>query len=271
MQLISILALASAALAAPAAVVVPVPVPAPVITREDLTPNPEFVARQILPSTEEGLVRGGSCGDVVLIFARGSTEIGNMGTIVGPGLGRALDRRLVGRDLTIQGVNYAAALAPNYLPGGTDAASEAEMKKMLRLAHTKCPNADIVVSGYRYKPLPFETINITLTFAPTARAQPLFTVVLRTLRTRSRPRSRPLFASAIPSTAGMGNRSRTSPAKTTRSSAEVWSVTLSAMVTWLGLFSLLTLAMDRMRMMRPLSWLPSYKELSLWLLQLEDS
>lgn len=72
-----------------------------------------------------------------------------MGTIIGPGLGRALDRRLLGRDLTIQGVNYDAALAPNYLPGGTDRESEEEMKDMLRLAHTKCPDADIVVSGYR--------------------------------------------------------------------------------------------------------------------------
>lgn len=145
MQFLSILALASAAIAAPAAIVVPVPV----VTPQEVTPNPEFVARQILPTTEEGLTRGNSCGDVVLIFARGSTEVGNMGTIIGPDLARALNTRLTGRDLTVQGVNYAAAVAPNYLPGGTDAASEEEMKKMLRLAHTKCPDADIVVSGYR--------------------------------------------------------------------------------------------------------------------------
>lgn len=145
MQFLSILALASAAIAAPAAVAVP----APIVTTEDITANPEFVARQILPTTENGLTRGLTCGDVVLIFARGSTEVGNMGTIIGPGLGRELERRLGSRDLTIQGVNYDADLAPNYLPGGTDLKSENEMKSMLRLAHTKCPNADIVVSGYR--------------------------------------------------------------------------------------------------------------------------
>lgn len=152
MKFLSIVALASAALAAPAAIPDPVPVPeaAPVPVPEETTPNPEFVSRQLLPTTEEGLRLGVGCGDVVLIFARGSTEVGNMGTIIGPDLVRALDRRLgIGRDLTVQGVNYAALLSTNYLPGGTDLASENEMKQMLRLANTKCPNAQIVVAGYR--------------------------------------------------------------------------------------------------------------------------
>lgn len=148
MKFLSILALATAAIAAPAPIAAPVPVPVPVT--EESTPNPEFLARQILPTTEEGLRLGLSCGDVVFIFARGSTEVGNMGSIIGPDLARALDRRLpIGQDLTIQGVNYAALLSTNYLPGGTDLASENEMKTMLRLAHTKCPSAKIVVSGYR--------------------------------------------------------------------------------------------------------------------------
>jgi cutinase len=139
MKPLSILVLASAVLAAPLAI------PAP----EDTTPNPEVLARQLLPTTEEGLRLGLSCGDVVFIFARGSTEVGNMGTVIGPDLARALDRRLpLGQDLTIQGVNYAALVAPNYLPGGTDLASENEMKNMLRLANTKCPQAKIVVAGY---------------------------------------------------------------------------------------------------------------------------
>jgi cutinase len=146
MKFLSILALTSAALAAPAAIPAPAPVPA-----EETTPNPEYVSRQVLPTTEEGLRLGLTCGDVVLIFARGSTEVGNMGSIIGPDLARALGRRLGTRDLTVQGVNYAALLSTNYLPGGTDLISENEMKSMLRLADTKCPNAQIVVSGYRYE------------------------------------------------------------------------------------------------------------------------
>jgi cutinase len=141
MKFLSLLTLATAALAAPAAI------PA----REDITANPEFIARQILPTSENGLKSSLSrCGDVVFIFARGSTEVGNMGSIIGPDLKRALESRLPrGQSLTTQGVDYAALLSTNYLPGGTDSRSEEEMKSMLRLAHTKCPNAKIVVGGYR--------------------------------------------------------------------------------------------------------------------------
>lgn len=137
MKFLSVLTLVSAALAAPASVAV----------REEAVSDLDLVARQ--STSEEGLRLGVTCGDVVLIFARGSTEVGNMGTIIGPGLARALGRRLGSRTLTVQGVNYAALLSTNYLPGGTDLASENEMKSMLRLANTKCPNAKIVVSGYR--------------------------------------------------------------------------------------------------------------------------
>jgi cutinase len=137
MKFLSVLTLVSAALAAPASVAV----------REEAVSDPDLVARQ--STSEEGLRFGLTCGDVVLIFARGSTEVGNMGTIIGPDLARALGRRLGSRSLTVQGVNYAALLSTNYLPGGTDLASENEMKSMLRLANTKCPNAKIVVSGYR--------------------------------------------------------------------------------------------------------------------------
>ena len=137
MKFLSLLTLATAALAAP--------------TPKDTSENPEFVARQVLPTSENGLKSSLSrCGDVVLIFARGSTEVGNMGTIIGPDLRRALERALPrGQSLTTQGVDYAALLSTNYLPGGTDTRSENEMKDMLRLAHTKCPDAQIVVSGYR--------------------------------------------------------------------------------------------------------------------------
>lgn len=137
MKFLSVLTLISAALAAPASVAV----------REEAVSDLDLVARQ--STSEEGLRLGSTCGDVVLIFARGSTEIGNMGTIIGPDLARALGRRIGSRTLTVQGVNYAALLSTNYLPGGTDLASENEMKSMLRLANTKCPNAKIVVSGYR--------------------------------------------------------------------------------------------------------------------------
>lgn len=137
MKFFATLTLATTALAAPALLIVP-----------DIDArNTDLVTRQL--ASENGLKQGNTCGDVVLIFARGSTEAGNMGVIIGPPLKRAVERRLGAKTLTTQGVDYAALVAPNTLPGGTDAISEAEMKKMLRLANTKCPNAQILVAGYR--------------------------------------------------------------------------------------------------------------------------
>lgn len=47
-----------------------------------------------------------------------------------------------------EGINYAAALAPNALPGGTDAASKDLMKQTLQDMASKCPDSIIVAGGY---------------------------------------------------------------------------------------------------------------------------
>ncbi|KAI0533118.1 cutinase [Xylaria digitata] len=119
------------------------------ITFVGKTPSSEIslVGRQITGSTENELTAG-ACRDIIFIFARGSTEIGNMGTIVGPGVANRLRRRVGSSRVAVQGVNYAALIPTNYLPGGTDAASEAAMKGLLNLTHTKCPNSQIVTGGY---------------------------------------------------------------------------------------------------------------------------
>ena len=46
------------------------------------------------------------CSDVTLIFARGTTEVGNMGTCVGPELAEALRKEIP--SLSVQGVDYPA-------------------------------------------------------------------------------------------------------------------------------------------------------------------
>lgn len=83
-------------------------------------------------------VQNGQCGDMTLIFARGSTEQGNMvspfysvclpelnehqGTVVGAPLCAAMKKQA---NVACQGVGgaYKAQLAPNTLPQGTDQAS----------------------------------------------------------------------------------------------------------------------------------------------------
>ncbi|KAI1812206.1 cutinase [Poronia punctata] len=105
------------------------------------------LATRATRSTENELSLG-PCKDVIFIFARGSTEIGNMGTVVGPGVADQLKARLGSSRVAVEGVDYAALLSTNYLPGGTDALSEARMKALLNMAATKCPNSQIVTGGY---------------------------------------------------------------------------------------------------------------------------
>ena len=69
------------------------------------------------------------------------------GTVVGQPLGDQL-RREYGSDLQIEGVDYAALLSTNYLPGGTDLAAELEMRGILNDVHRRCPSAVIVAGGY---------------------------------------------------------------------------------------------------------------------------
>lgn len=47
-----------------------------------------------------------------------------------------------------EGIDYAAALAPNSLPGGTDTASKNLLKDTLQTMATQCPDSVIVSGGY---------------------------------------------------------------------------------------------------------------------------
>jgi cutinase len=69
------------------------------------------------------------------------------GSVIGQPLGDEL-RREYGRDLAIEGVDYAALVSTNYLPGGTDIVSEREMRGILEDINRQCPAAVIVCGGY---------------------------------------------------------------------------------------------------------------------------
>ncbi|ORY01568.1 cutinase [Clohesyomyces aquaticus] len=97
--------------------------------------------------TESEFSRSTTCGKVIFVWARGSTEAGNMGAIIGMPLGDEL-RKKYGRDLQIEGISYKADLAPNYLPGGTDRESWGMMKSTLEKVNQRCPTAKVVAGGY---------------------------------------------------------------------------------------------------------------------------
>jgi len=75
-----------------------------------------------IDTTENGL--GGNCGAITIIFARGTTEAGNVGALVGPPFFDAVQKRLGGSaTLVTQGVDYPADI-PGFLAGGSAAGSQ---------------------------------------------------------------------------------------------------------------------------------------------------
>lgn len=76
-------------------------------------------------TTREDLTSG-TCGDVLVVFARGTDEPGNVGALVGPPLFDALGSALgSGKTVAVQGVdNYPASIA-EYLEGGSPEGSAA--------------------------------------------------------------------------------------------------------------------------------------------------
>lgn len=109
----------------------------------------EFAKRQLDRTmiTENEFSRSTTCGKVVFVWARGSTEVGNMGTIIGQPLGDELRKRY-NKDLQIEGIDYAALLSTNFLPEGTDKVSWMMMKTTLENVNKRCPQAKIVAGGY---------------------------------------------------------------------------------------------------------------------------
>ncbi|KAK2799864.1 hypothetical protein FQN51_006465 [Onygenales sp. PD_10] len=81
----------------------------------------------IIGSTANGL--DGPCKDITFIFARGSTEIGNMGTIAGPPTANLVLREFGADAVAVQGVDYEARLDTNFLPNGADPKGIEDMKE----------------------------------------------------------------------------------------------------------------------------------------------
>ncbi|TLD38427.1 hypothetical protein E2P81_ATG00970 [Venturia nashicola] len=84
--------------------------------------------------------QSGGCKPYSMIFGRGTTEMGTMGSTVGPMLSSAL-----GREWHVEGVSYSADMAGINcigLPGGINC-----VKQIDALAD-KCPSTKIVLSGY---------------------------------------------------------------------------------------------------------------------------
>ncbi|KAH7179575.1 cutinase-domain-containing protein [Fusarium flagelliforme] len=88
----------------------------------------------------------GECKDVTVIFARGTTEPGNVGMAAGPPFFKALGEKLGSDKLAVQGVDYKADIAGIMQMG--DKAGTEKMAALVKQAVEKCPKTKIVMSGY---------------------------------------------------------------------------------------------------------------------------
>lgn len=123
--------------------------------------------RQDAGSTTENEFYDGGCRDVILFFARGTDQSGNIvssnlfsaqstvkeltnvkGDMPGVDLVSQLKTALGDDVVAAQGVNYPAALLDNLLEGGTDLTYATDLGNNITAAASECPDAQFVVSGY---------------------------------------------------------------------------------------------------------------------------
>jgi len=109
-----------------------------------------IIRLQARQSDESDELINGACKKVTFIFARGSLEAGNMGSIVGPQVCSDLKSTLGADVVACQGVGspYDATIADNLLPRRTSAADIGAATTLFDLASTKCPNTQVIAGGY---------------------------------------------------------------------------------------------------------------------------
>ncbi|OTA99591.1 carbohydrate esterase family 5 protein [Hypoxylon sp. CI-4A] len=106
-----------------------------------------FQRRQSAGTTANEFLEGG-CKDVIFIFARGSTQDGNIGDDPGPQTIDQLKAALGTDTVAAQGVDYPALLLDNLREGGCDPEDADNMRALITQAATECPSSKLVVSGY---------------------------------------------------------------------------------------------------------------------------
>ncbi|PLB47384.1 cutinase-domain-containing protein [Aspergillus steynii IBT 23096] len=94
--------------------------------------------------TENDVAQNKGCKELTFIFARGTTEMGNMGSVVGPPVAKNLNS-LTGNQCAVQGVDYPADAAGNAMMG---ASGGPKMAEMVQKALKQCPKTKVVLGGY---------------------------------------------------------------------------------------------------------------------------
>ena len=90
----------------------------------------------------------GGCRDVIFLYARGSTQDGNVGDTPGPQTIDALKAALGDSVVAAQGLEYPASLLDNLRAEGCDPDDAENFGELITQAATECPDSKLVLSGY---------------------------------------------------------------------------------------------------------------------------
>lgn len=92
-------------------------------------------------------IKDGKCAGMTILFARGTTEPGNVGLLAGPPFFDQV-KAMTGGDVAVQGIDYPADI-PGFLAGG-DKNGSALMAQTVGQVRSACPTTKLVMAGYRY-------------------------------------------------------------------------------------------------------------------------
>ncbi|KNG49292.1 carbohydrate esterase family 5 protein [Stemphylium lycopersici] len=108
---------------------------------------PTAAMAALTSSTQNDVTNGGGCKAMTVLFARGTTELGNMGSIAGPPFVSAVGKMMGGAaNVAVQGVQYPADV-PGFLVGG-DVGGSKLMAQMVGQVRAQCPDTTLVMAGY---------------------------------------------------------------------------------------------------------------------------
>ncbi|KAI9147366.1 Cutinase [Paramyrothecium foliicola] len=115
---------------------------------QDVASFSSLRARQYASDTSNQLIDGTPCRKALVIYARGTSQAGNLGATntLGPVFLNRLASLVGANNLAVQGVDYAANAA-GFLIGGDPAGSKT-LAQLTERATTQCPNTKVVLSGY---------------------------------------------------------------------------------------------------------------------------
>ncbi|KAK0627529.1 cutinase-domain-containing protein [Immersiella caudata] len=114
----------------------------------DLTTHAENILVSLLgvPATQDTVVDT-QCANITILFARGTSEVGNVGIIVGPEFFDAVAARLsTGSTLAVRGIDYPASIS-GFLEGGDPDGSQKMADEVSHILEI-CPDTRLVMAGY---------------------------------------------------------------------------------------------------------------------------